>query len=219
MKTLILVLMGFTGLAQANAQAEGFELRGQSAFGDKRVVIHTSTQLDIPKNAGFRVERIGGNPDLDQAPVCRITIYFAVGTLESNIEVRNVENSVVEQQGAERIPVGLTLVHEDARDPNCVSLPQSFTARALTDWWVRAHFGDRFGRPQSSLDIAITPEAEFEVTLDSRSGIANLQMKNSYRQSAVSSFYYQDSKDRAEGRGATLKEQESPTLELRAKTR
>ena len=214
MKALILVLIGCAGLVRANAQAEVIELRAQSGFGDKRVVIHTATRLELPNDAGFRVERIGGNPDLDQAPVCRITIYFAAGTLDSSIEVRNVENSVVEQQQVERLPVGFTLVHEDARDPNCLSLPHSFTARAQTEWWFKPHFGDHFGRTQSSLEIAITPVVEFEAVLDSRSGSATLRMLNKFRQSAVSSFYYQDSKDRAEGMGATLKDQESPTLEL-----
>jgi len=215
MKSCFTLFSLTTVLSIANvAQAEVRDLNGSATFGNKRLVMHTAIDLAVPAVSNYKIERIAANPDLDIPASCQISLYVPAGFIDSTIEVRNSSGAVVENNRAEKFPIGFSISHDDIQDPNCLSVQISSSAKINNDWVVRAGFGDVFGKTESSLSVAISPVVSFDVTLNPKSGMAKIKQQGDVGAIAVTSFYYQDANDRASGMGATLKEKESPEVNL-----
>jgi hypothetical protein len=84
----------------------------------------------------------------------------------------------------------------------------------MSHWVVQRTYGDLFGKPESSLSLSLSPSQEYQVTLKEGAPLALLTPLNDLLFYAITSFYYQGTEDRNDGRISSLKPSESPTLFL-----
>ena len=214
MNRFLILSFSFLAFSISESNAADRTLRAQAPFGNKTLHLETTLSPEPQSMGRVQTEAIPENRDLDQRAYCSIQIEVNVGMFQTRIELKDQKGHSVHREALAPTPLSLTLAAFDEDHPDCQGLPQDLRMRSMSHWVVQRTYGNVFGKPESSLSLSISPSQEYQVTLREGTPLALLTPLNDLLFYAITSFYYQGTEDRNDGRTSSLKPSESPTLFL-----
>jgi hypothetical protein len=195
----------------SSAQADVYS---QIQVGDKMVSTVVKTSFLAPSQMEVRVSASEISEPHGEWSGCRISTSVEVGTVSAVITVTSQSNELIERRVIEEKPLVLQGIKEDQSDEGCKKVRTDYTVTANSDWFINETFGDVFGKPSSSLLIAVDASlGQVEFKTDNKGSYTvgvDLNSLAKLNVAGVSAFYYV-----GEGDGVnapTLKQAESPRL-------
>lgn len=226
-KSLSLILnklsLGIVGVAislwmQASAVAASPQVfRSVQMFGNKILVSTVKLKISDPEKfiTSTSVENVEGPHG--EWSICRVISAVEIGTVDASFRVVDLAETTQEERAIEEQALFLNLMRDDASDPNCLtSHTVAFSGTASSGFLINEFFGNRFGRPESSLQVALEISLKNVSVAVNGKGLLSAQLSTEQlyglKISGITAFYYVGAGDISQL--PTLKSEESPKLQF-----
>ena len=192
------------GMQQALAGQE-LSFIGKTQVGNTLVQVKTRVIPASPSAMPFKMQQNAGEPCTQQPDDCSVSLQFQAGSIESVITIYDSSGKLLKTVSEPRKPLVVFIERRDASDPRCERVPSRFVETASTEGFGLKSVYGQFGMPKSSIAVALRFSRSAQVDLDFSNSTARVSDLGEILPNASFAYYYQDSKDRAQGSGATLK--------------
>lgn len=203
---------------QASAVAASPQVfRSVQMFGNKVLVSTVKLKLSSPEKfvTSTSVEKVVGPHG--EWSICRVISAVEIGSVEASFRVLDLAETTQEERAIDEQALILNLMRDDAADPGCfTSQTVAFNGTASSGFLINEFFGNRFGRPESSLQVALEVSLKNVSVAVNGKGLLSAQLSPEQlyglKISGITAFYYVGAGDVSQL--PTLKSEESPKLQF-----